>query len=176
MTAAGPLFVRARRALVQGELRQLDLLVTEGCVSAVAPSLQVPESARVVETDVLSPGFVDLHVHALDGAGTFGVPDVPGLSAALAKRGVTSFLATAAAAPVEELLALLAPVQTSGARCLGAHLEGPWLSAEYAGAQPREGIAAPELAELERLLAATPPRMITLAPELPGGLDLIARA
>lgn len=161
---------------MQGELRALDLLVADGVVAAVGHRLEVPEAARVLEVDVVSPGFVDLHVHALDGAGTFAPPDVPGLGVALARRGVTSFLATTAAAPVEELLPLLAPVTTSGARCRGVHLEGPWLSTAHAGAQPREALTHPDLADLDRLIAAGPPVMITLAPELPGALEVVAKA
>jgi N-acetylglucosamine-6-phosphate deacetylase len=168
-----PLLIRARRALVSGRLLPLDVLVEDGRVAALEHRLDAPPD---VEVDVLSPGFVDLHVHALDGAGTIGSPDVAGLSRALAARGVTGFLATTVAAPVEELLPLLGPVAVQGARCLGVHLEGPWLSPHHAGAQPREALAPPELADLDRLVAAGPPAMVTLAPELPGALDAIAKA
>jgi N-acetylglucosamine-6-phosphate deacetylase len=89
---------------------------------------------------------------------------------------VTGFLATTAAAPVPSLLPLLEPVVTAGARCLGVHLEGPWLSTAHAGAQPRDALVAPDLADLDRLLEAGPPAMITLAPELPGALDAVAKA
>jgi len=174
--ATRPLLVRARRALVHGGLPPLDVLVDDGSIAAVGSSLDIPGNARVVETDVLSPGFVDLHVHALDGAGTFAPADVPGLGVALARRGVTSFLATTAAAPVADLLPLLAPVETAGARCLGVHLEGPWLSTAHAGAQPRDALVAPDLLDLERLLEAGPPVMITLAPELPGALAVVEKA
>jgi N-acetylglucosamine-6-phosphate deacetylase len=171
-----PLLVRARRALVLGDLRPTEVLVAGGVISAIGPEASPPEEARVLDVDVLSPGFVDLHVHALDGAGTFDPPDVPALGVALARRGVTSFLATTAAAPVTALLPLLAPVSTGGARCLGAHLEGPWLSSAHAGAQPRESLSAPDPAGLDQLIAAGPPLMITLAPELPGALEVIAKA
>jgi len=170
-----PLVVRAGSALLDGELRRATLLIEAGSLSAVDPSV-VPPDARVVECAVASPGFVDLHVHALDGAGTIGQPDVPGLSKALARRGVTAFLATTVAAPVEDLLPLLSPVEVAGARCLGVHLEGPWLSPAHAGAQPPEALSAPALPDLEQLLAAGPPRMLTLAPELPGADAVIARA
>jgi N-acetylglucosamine-6-phosphate deacetylase len=160
---------------VLGAVQPLDVLVVDGRIAAIGPEL-APNGARVLDADVLSPGFVDLHVHALDGAGTFDPPDIPGLGVALARRGVTSFLATVAATPVASLLPLVAPVTTDGARCLGLHLEGPWLSTAHAGAQPRESLVAPDLADLDRLLAAGPPLMITLAPELPGALEVVAKA
>lgn len=170
-----PLVVRAGSALLDGELRPATLLLEGDALTALDPS-EVPGDARVVVCEVASPGFVDLHVHALDGAGTIGQPDVPGLSRSLARRGVTSFLATTVAAPVDALLPLLSPVEVEGARCLGVHLEGPWLSPAHAGAQPAEALSLPSVADLERLLAAGPPRMLTLAPELPDAGAVIARA
>jgi N-acetylglucosamine-6-phosphate deacetylase len=152
------------------------VLVEHGLVAAIGDALEPSPGVEVRDVAVLSPGFVDLHVHALDGVGIIGQPDVAGLSRALARRGVTSFLATTAAAPVDELLALLAPASVPGARCLGVHLEGPWLSPAHVGAQPREALCDPSLPDLERLLAAGPPRMITLAPELSGGLEVVRSA
>ncbi|HUR15059.1 MAG TPA: amidohydrolase family protein [Mycobacteriales bacterium] len=171
----GPLLVRAGSALLGGVLRPATMLLDDGLVVAIDPS-GVPAGTPVVDTAVLSPGFVDLHVHALDGAGTIGQPDMPGLSTALARRGVTSFLATTVAAPVAALLPLLEPVTVTGARCVGVHLEGPWLSPAHAGAQPPDALAAPSLADLELLLEAGPPRLLTLAPELPGAHGVITRA
>jgi len=101
------------------------------------------------------------------------------LSRALLSRGVTSFLATTVATPVDDLVPLVAATQqakVTGARLLGCHLEGPWLSPDHAGAQDRKALVAPDLAALERLLQAGPPVLLTLAPELPGATDVIARA
>ena len=58
--------------------------------------------------------------------------------------------------------------------CLGVHLEGPFLSPEKGGAHPPEYLRAPDLDELRRLLDAGPVTHVTLAPELPGALALIA--
>jgi N-acetylglucosamine-6-phosphate deacetylase len=167
--------LRARRALLPSGLGPADVLVADGRIAAVGTGLDAPV---VHEVDVLSPGFVDLHVHALDGCGTVGAgaPDVPGLSRALARRGVTSFLATTVASPLDDLLPVLVPAPTEGARCAGVHLEGPWLATGHRGAQPLEGLAAPSLTDLETLLAAGPPAMVTLAPELPGADAVLARA
>ncbi len=120
-----------------------------------------------------------LHVHALDGRGMVGAgaPDVAGLSTALASRGVTAFLATTVTAPLTELRAVLSgDLTTSGARCLGVHLEGPWLAATCAGAQPREHLQDPSLEELTTLLSAGPPLLLTIAAELPGALPVVERA
>lgn len=182
-TPSAPLLFRTGRALVDGRLQAgVDVLVDDGVVRATGRALPAPAGARVVDLPdaLLSPGFVDLHVHALDGCGLVGpgAPDVPGLARALARRGITGFLATTAAAPVEELQAVLEgePYDGSGARCLGVHLEGPWLSTDKAGAQPPDNLRLPDLDALDRLLAAGPPAMLTLAPELEGADLLIRRA
>ncbi len=177
---SAPLLIKADRLLVEGRLESaLDVLVTEGRVNAIGRDLIAP-GAKVLAAAVVSPGFVDLHVHALDGCGLVGEgpPDVPGLARALASRGVTGFLATTVAAPVAELVALLGALTETGgaAKCLGAHLEGPWLASAKAGAQPTAALVPPRLEDLALLLAAGPVAVLTLAPELAGALEVIAAA
>ena len=60
-----------------------------------------------------------------------------------------------------------------GPRILGVHLEGPFLAGRRLGTHPADGRRDPDLELLRRLLAAGPVRMMTLAPELPGALELI---
>ncbi|MDP3714466.1 MAG: N-acetylglucosamine-6-phosphate deacetylase [Mycobacteriales bacterium] len=124
---------------------------------------------------VVAPGLVDLHVHAAGGAPCQGPrADLPAVSRALARGGVTAYLATAFAAPLPELRALVtAPRPSEGARCVGVHLEGPWLSPAAAGAQPPEALRVPDVAEALALLDAGDVRCVTVAPELPGALDLV---
>jgi N-acetylglucosamine-6-phosphate deacetylase len=121
------------------------------------------------------PGFVDLHVHAAGGHPAQGVrADLPAMAAALGRSGVTSFLATAVTAPLDELRDLVrTPPPEHGARCLGVHLEGPWLSPDAAGAQPLEHLRAVDVEDALDLVAAGPVRVVTVAPELPGARDLI---
>lgn len=64
----------------------------------------------------------------------------------------------------------------TGAQVLGVHLEGPFISPTYPGAQPAAHIRPPSVDEFERLAAAGPVRMMTLAPEQPRALDLIDAA
>lgn len=172
--------VRSAQVLLDGDLfADHDVLLDDGVVVAIAARGGLGTAAQVVETEILAPGYVDLHVHALDGHGLIGELDVDGLSRALLSRGVTGFLATTIATPVDDLATLVrrildAPV--TGARLLGVHLEGPWLSSARAGAQPPAALRAPDLSGLARLLAAGPPVLLTIAPELPGALEVIATA
>ena len=126
----------------------------------------------------VAPGFLDLHWH---GALLFGPPET--IAAALhqasrarVREGVTAFLPTSVAWPAPELSAFVAALawalgteRWEGARPLGLHLEGPWISPRAAGAQPEAGIRPVNLEEARALLdrAGDAVRMVTLAPELP---------
>ena len=169
------LLVRGGAVLVGTALHaEVDVLVRDGVVVELGPALGTPD----LEAAVVSPGFVDLHVHALDGCGFLGEPDLVGLSTALVRRGVTSFLATTITASPAALLEAVSVVAAGGgpARCLGVHLEGPWLSPVRAGAQPPEHLRLPSVTELAALVEAGPVRVVTLAPELEGAAELIEAA
>jgi N-acetylglucosamine-6-phosphate deacetylase len=134
------------------------------------------------------PGFVDVHVHGAAGHDTMdltmdaGVDGLRPMAQFYARHGVTSFLATTMTASAEATLAAVRGVAAAmgktngGARPLGIHLEGPFLSPRFPGAQRADHIRPPDLAEFRRLVEAGPVRMITLAPEQPGAPELIAEA
>lgn len=126
------------------------------------------------------PGFIDLHVHGGGGHDTMdGAQAVAEIARVHARHGTTALLATTMTAPREDIeaaLRALAPAcaarPAGGARVLGVHLEGPFLSPERLGAQPDFTCAA----TLEQVLAwhaLAPLRLVTLAPEVPGHLALI---
>jgi N-acetylglucosamine-6-phosphate deacetylase len=94
---------------------------------------------------------------------------------ALLETGVTAYLPTLITAPEESLVAALAEISVGGRgpRILGAHVEGPFLSPRRLGTHPPSARRDPDLALLERILAAGPVRLFTLAPELPGALELV---
>lgn len=135
----------------------------------------------------LLPGFVDIHVHG--GGGHDMSRSVDSLVAAARfhqRDGTTSTLVSLAAAPVERLLAQLESVATvasdgvagTGVQVLGAHLEGPFLSTARCGAIDERWLRSPDVALFDELVAAGRGwvRTITVAPELPGALELIERA
>ncbi len=159
------------KALVGGEWVDGDVEVLDGRVAAIG----VGEPSG---TKIAAPGFVDLQVNGYAGV-DFSAPGEDGYTragAALLADGVTAFQPTIVTAPVEEMLGSLATVPTGGAvgpQVIGAHLEGPFLSRERAGAHDRSALRDPDLARLERLLAGGPVSQVTLAPELPGALELI---
>lgn len=93
--------------------------------------------------------------------------------------GTTRTLVSLVSAPIDAMLASLRIVArlTTEGHVLGAHLEGPFLNPARAGAHDPRHLLAPDATVLERLLAAGDGtvRVVTLAPELPGGLDLVRR-
>ena len=157
-------------ALVSERLVPGDVEIADGRVAAVGLSSSNGRGIAV-------PGFVDVQVNGFGGV-DFLETDGDGYrqaGEALLETGVTSFLPTLITAPETDLLAALAEVPRTpvGPRILGVHLEGPFLAARRLGTHRSDGRRDPDRALLERLLAAGPVRMMTLAPELAGALELI---
>lgn len=125
------------------------------------------------------PGFVDMHVHG-GGGGAFTNSDPSSaLRAVQTHRGhgtTTTMASLVTAAPGELLdsVSMLAGLYESGV-IAGIHLEGPWISPMRRGAHDPAHLRHPDPAEISRLLIAGrgAVRMVTLAPELPGGHDAI---
>jgi len=125
------------------------------------------------------PGFVDMHVHGGAG-GSFTSAALDEVSAAVAmhrRHGTTTTLAslvTASPAELERAVSALSDLVLDGLLA-GVHLEGPWLSPAHRGAHDPVLLRPPEGAEVQRLLhrARGTVRMVTLAPELPGGITAV---
>jgi N-acetylglucosamine-6-phosphate deacetylase len=155
-----------------------DTIIEDG--AGAAP----PGPAAVVLPDgVLAPGFVDLQINGYRGV-DFQDADADGWSTVarrLPETGTTAFQPTMITAPVAELAVALAaaaafvPSIRDGARVLGVHVEGPFLSPARRGAHNPAFITDPAPAAVAELLAAAPGllRLVTLAPERPGGLAAI---
>jgi N-acetylglucosamine-6-phosphate deacetylase len=129
------------------------------------------------------PGYVDLHMHGGGGHSVSGSREAMEAAAAFHRgHGTTSTLVSLVTAPVDELteqLGWAAELTRRGTdprgHVLGAHLEGPFLSARRCGAQNEAHMIAPDAEILGGLIAAAQGtlRMLTLAPELDGALELI---
>lgn len=140
----------------------------------------------------LLPGFIDVHIHGSAGADVMdATPEsLKTISRFLVQHGITGFYATTVTASHSATMAAVENAarcvgssrsesnadQPAGARILGVHLEGPYISPDFPGAQNPAHIRPPSVEEFEELLAAGPVRIITLAPEAPGADALIEMA
>jgi N-acetylglucosamine-6-phosphate deacetylase len=132
----------------------------------------------------IAPGLVDLQLNGAVGVDFTSADDpesaVAEVARAMVRYGMTSFCPTIVTSPVEailERLAALAPrAYEGGARSLGAHVEGPFISPKSPGVHDPRHIRPPSVDEIERWLAAAPPpAIVTLAPEVDGAAEAIAR-
>jgi N-acetylglucosamine-6-phosphate deacetylase len=158
--------------LVAGRLVRGDVEVTDGSITRVGLASPNGRGTAV-------PGFVDLQVNGFAGIDLVDA-DAAGyrtVGAALLETGVTAYLPTFITAPEDRLLEALreVPNEPDGARILGVHLEGPFLSPHRLGVHPAEARRDPDAELLNRLLEPGPVRLVTLAPELPGADALVER-
>ncbi len=125
------------------------------------------------------PGFIDVQVNGFAGVDFLpaSTEEYRRAGEAMAATGVTGYLPTLITAPPDTYrdgLATLAALPAGGPRMLGAHLEGPFLSPDWPGAHPRHHLRAPDLALVDELRAIGPITTMTVAPELPGALELVS--
>ena len=185
----------------QEEIQNPLLFIEDGLISAVTSRAQteIPSNATVVDLTkdfagaILAPGFVNIHMHGGAGLDVMRASsaELPHLNKFLTTHGVTGYFPTTVAAPLDQTCAALerlanaveaSPVSSNGdavqARPLGIHLEGPFLSHKRRGVHPLQYLVEPTLAIFERLWQAArgKVRMMTIAPELPGALEVIAEA
>ena len=162
-------FVRGTLTVVDGRIAGIDgQPISEG-------------EARLADGELILPGFIDLHVHGGGGFDTMeGGAAVSEIAKIHAKHGTTSMLATTMTAPMADISKAMAAMgeacrthQAGGAHVMGVHLEGPYINPGALGAQPDFARPA-SVDEIKALHALAPIRLITMAPELPGNLDLIA--
>ncbi|MFL9947206.1 N-acetylglucosamine-6-phosphate deacetylase [Paraburkholderia agricolaris] len=128
------------------------------------------------------PGFLDLHVHGGGGADVMeGAAAVATLTRLHARHGTTGLLATTMTAPHEKLVHVLDELGAiahtrapGGARVLGIHLEGPYINPNRLGAQPDAAVVA-VLDEVLAYMKLAPVRIVTLAPEIAGHMEIISQ-
>ncbi|HYM96971.1 MAG TPA: N-acetylglucosamine-6-phosphate deacetylase [Candidatus Sulfotelmatobacter sp.] len=170
--------------MVAGRLVLDDRVVAGRLVIESDRIAAVELESQATAAPYVAPGFVDVHVHGSGGYDAMAGPgDLDGMARYLLRHGVTSFLPTAITAPLAALRDFAEQVRgwrpvasAEGAEPLGFNLEGPFLSPKRKGAQNPAHLRLPDGTawdELAPLLDGL--RLTTVAPELPGALDLIRR-
>jgi N-acetylglucosamine-6-phosphate deacetylase len=177
MTVGVAAYVLTPQGFVRGTLEHAEGRITR-IVGTPVSEAQARRGAE--DLPLVLPGFIDLHVHGGGGRDTMEGGDAAAAIAKLhVRHGSTAMLATTMTAPLADIrsaLEALGPAcrarAPQSARLLGVHLEGPYINPGKLGAQPDFAKPA-SLDEIRSLHASAPIRLITLAPELPGNLELI---
>jgi N-acetylglucosamine-6-phosphate deacetylase len=180
----------AKRLLTPSETLEDPLVVVEdGVIAGVASRMEAELPAgRHVEFPgcTLLPALFDVHIHGSGGHDVMEATEtaLSRIGSFLARRGVGAYLATTVTAPLDSLLRSLSGLAqrlrtpVAGARPLGIHLEGPFLSPHRRGAHAESQLLTPSVALFERMWQASAGtiRLMTIAPELPGAEETIAYA
>ncbi|MGA9507497.1 MAG: N-acetylglucosamine-6-phosphate deacetylase [Candidatus Sulfotelmatobacter sp.] len=179
------------------------LFIEDGLIASISSRAEreIPNIATVVDFTrdypqaILAPGFVDIHMHGGAGIDVMqaSITEVSRLNRFLTRHGVTGYFPTTVAAPLDQTCSALERIadaietaqnfhSNSGdavqALPLGIHLEGPFLSHKRRGVHPPENLVEPSVKVFDRLWQAARGhvRMMTIAPELPGAIEVIAEA
>jgi N-acetylglucosamine-6-phosphate deacetylase len=140
-----------------------------------------PVDPSTNDAPYILPGFIDLHVHGGGGSDVMEAGDaIEVIARTHARYGTTSLLATTMTAPRDELMNVVAGLGNNakvrtpgGARVLGVHLEGPYINPGKLGAQPDAAVSA-VMDEVLKYLSIAPIRVVTLAPEIAGHMEIIS--
>ncbi|HEX7730666.1 MAG TPA: N-acetylglucosamine-6-phosphate deacetylase [Terracidiphilus sp.] len=185
--------VTAKRLWSGGAWISDPLLVIEGGeIRSIATrgEAAIPVDAQVIDfgAATLAPAFFDVHIHGAAGHDVMEATPaaLDAVGAFLATRGTGSYLATTVTAALDATLRAveaLAKRVREGAKPgqatpIGIHLEGPFLSHVKRGVQPEEHLRAPDIGVFDKLFDAAEGtvRLMTMAPELPGAVELTAHA
>lgn len=162
------------------------LLLENGRIrEVISPGDTVPAAESVIDGGgrTTMPGFFDIHSHGADGhdIGDNTAESVRHIARRKLGEGVTTWLPTTLTQPRETLLEIAAHCAGYMAapdfcRVPGLHVEGPFINPENAGAQNPEFVRPPDFAELERIHEIAAVRIVSLAPEMSGALELIRAA
>jgi N-acetylglucosamine-6-phosphate deacetylase len=191
--APAPLLLRGARVVLPGRMEETGTLIIRDDLIAriIGPAEAAPAHAGPIldlSGLTLYPGFIDVHIHGAVGVDTMeATPDrLHRVAAFLAQHGITSWLPTMVPAPLEDYETCARAVEqlrweqdgrAPAARVLGLHYEGPFVNSAQCGAlRPIHFRAFSSAADLDALARVKEPdavHMMTLAPEIDGGLELI---
>ena len=189
--------IHASRILTPDDEISDGVIVVEGSrIAAIGHRDEMrlpPDAVDFVATGMtVVPGFVDVHIHGAGGRDVMegDARSLDRITSTVARHGTTSMVATTVTAPIGDTCRSLegiaryirahesAEPDHLAAEILGVHLEGPFISKARRGVHPPDSLAKPSLETLGKFIEAADGlvKIVTVAPELPGALELIAAA
>lgn len=163
----------------------LSLRLHGGTIQAIDSHLFPQGDEKIIDCngDYIIPGFVDVHIHGFKGEDTmYGEKSIRFIAKELKSQGVAAFLPTTMSASASDTRSILQAItnvknnkEDFGAYVLGAHMEAPFMALSKQGAQRGEFFTNPSDEAYNDFTGdyADSVRLITMAPELPGGMDFI---
>ncbi|MDQ2787105.1 MAG: N-acetylglucosamine-6-phosphate deacetylase [Chloroflexota bacterium] len=173
--------VVAGELLIGAEFVRGAVVIEGGRIARIVHDGNIRDAGyRRYEAAYIAPGFIDLQVNGGFGVEVGEAPDaIRTLAARLPETGVTAFLPTVVTSLPEvypkAIAAFEAARDVRGARPLGVHLEGPFLSPQRHGAHRRDLIEKADPRLLDTLLESDAVRLVTLAPERPDAPELMEK-
>lgn len=170
------------KVILENSIKELNVFFEDGKITEVSDRIPTDENVIDAEGLYVAPGMIDVHTHGRNGSDTMYATfkDLNNISVSELKTGVTSFLPTTMTMPAEDIKKAIAAGydnkdKVEGAKILGMHLEGPFFSVKYKGAQPEECMIAPTVENYLSFAGDHPDfiKKISLSPEIDGALDLI---
>jgi N-acetylglucosamine-6-phosphate deacetylase len=182
------LLQNARLVLSDKIVENADVFLDEGLIARLAESTPHADTVIDLEGASLFPGFIDVHIHGAVGVDTLEATtaDLGSVSRFLASQGVTGWLPTFVPAPVEQYQSSISAIErsmperedsTARSRVLGVHYEGPFVNTNQCGALHTDHFrtykSTADLADLPVIADPKSVHMMTVAPEIEGGVALI---
>ena len=169
--------------LTEEGIIKTNIIIKDGIINYIG-NKEIDGLITLPDDQILVPGFIDEHMHGINGYDVMdgSVETLRKIAEEVAKEGVTSFLATTSTASIQKTINTLHAVKafkeidnSCYAEIIGAHLEGPFLSKTYQGAQLGEYIINPSISLMKEFIieSGNNVKLVTLAPEEENGLDLI---
>jgi N-acetylglucosamine-6-phosphate deacetylase len=181
------LFIHNVRLICGDELKNRSVYIRNGQIESVSKDKETSVIKAECEIDgnghFLIPGMIDVHIHGAEGFDMMdgSIKSVEAVSKTCAQTGCTSFLATSVSSSLDDLLKMITNVSETvgkepGAQIVGIHIEGPYLNVKRKGMQNESYLRHPNLEEMDYIInkAGSLIKMVTLAPELTGGLEMIS--
>lgn len=169
--------------LTEEGLVKTNLVIADGKIESIGDKV-IEGLVELPDDKIVVPGFIDQHIHGAAGSDAMDgtVEDLSKIACALAKEGTTAFLATTMTQSVENIDKALGSVKeyiesdpSEGALVLGVHLEGPFISKDFIGAQPLEYVAEPSVDVFKHYesVSGNHIKLVSMAVEVEGADKLI---